>query len=555
MQSRLKSAILIFSLLVAFSACEADPAVSIMLTPNTASLYISQSLQFTARVFNSTNKEVTWSLSGTGCSGSTCGTISSTGLYSTPASVPNPAIVTVKATSVADTSKSASATITILAGGNVWTWVSGSDIVNQAGVYGTKGTPAPSNIPGGRWRAAYWLDSNSTLWVFGGDSRDSTGFLGLLNDLWKYDPTSNEWTWVSGANISYQAGVYGTKGIPAPSNIPGARNSAVSWLDSSGNLWLFGGQGYITAGNSGRLNDLWKYDPTSNEWTWISGSNTLFQAGIYGTKGTADPLNVPGARDSAVSWLDASGQLWLFGGSGYDSVGYYADSLNDLWKFDPATLEWTWVSGSNIAFQAGVYGTKGTPAPSNVPGARVWPISWLDSSSKLWLFGGLGLDSADHQGWLNDLWKYDPTSNEWTWFSGSKTVGQAGVYGTKGIAGSLTVPGGRYEAVFWIDSNGRFWLFGGVGIDSAGNLGDSLNDLWNYDPITLQWTWASGSNTADQAGIYGTKGPVDPITVPGARNGAVPWVDSQGELWIFGGYGYDSAGLNGLLNDLWRYNR
>src|SRR4030042_1652744 len=195
MESRLKSAILIFSLLVALSACEADPAVSIMLTPNTASLSLPQSLQFTARVFNSTNKEVTWSLSGTGCSGSTCGTISSTGPYSPPANVPNPALVTVKATSVADTSKSASATITILAAVNVWTWVSGSNEVFQAGTYGTQGVTAPSNVPGARRSAASWIDSGGKLWLFGGNGYYSDGNYGELNDLWKYDPTSNEWTW------------------------------------------------------------------------------------------------------------------------------------------------------------------------------------------------------------------------------------------------------------------------------------------------------------------------------------------------------------------------
>ena len=33
--------------------------------------------------------------------------------------------------------------------------------------------------------------------------------------------------------------------------------------------------------------------------------------------------------------------------------------------------KWTWVSGSNTANQAGIYGTRGTAAPSNVPGARM----------------------------------------------------------------------------------------------------------------------------------------------------------------------------------------
>jgi hypothetical protein len=51
------------------------------------------------------------------------------------------------------------------------------------------------------------------------------------------------------------------------------------------------------------------------------------------------------------------------------------------------TGKWTWVSGSNVRGQAGIYGTQGTAAPSNVPGGRLAPVSWLDSSGKLWLFG------------------------------------------------------------------------------------------------------------------------------------------------------------------------
>jgi hypothetical protein len=43
------------------------------------------------------------------------------------------------------------------------------------------------------------------------------------------------------ANADNASGVYGTQGTAAASNVPGARYSASSWIDSSGNLWLFGG--------------------------------------------------------------------------------------------------------------------------------------------------------------------------------------------------------------------------------------------------------------------------------------------------------------------------
>jgi len=429
-----------------------------------------------------------------------------------------------------------------------WTWVSGSNTADQAGTYGLKGSAAPSNVPGGRYAAVSWLDSGGILWLFGGYGI-SAGSQGLLNDLWKYSGTN--WTWVSGSNSAGQVGTYGTRGTPAQANVPGARELAVSWLDSTGSLWLFGGYGYDSAGYNGSLNDLWKYDPITLEWAWVSGSSANGQVGTYGTQGTAAASNIPGARFEAVSWLDSSGKLWLFGGWSYAPAGN-GGGLNDLWKYDPATLEWTWVSGSNIADQAGTYGLKGTANSSNIPGARGGAVSWLDSTGKLWLFGGYGYDSAGLLGYLNDLWMYDGTT--WTWISGSRSANQLGTYGTQGIPGPTNVPGVRELAVSWLDSQGKLLLFGGFGFDLVGNDA-SLNDLWKYDPATLEWTWVSGSSSARQLGIYGTKGAAAPSNVPGARYSPVSWLDSGGKLWLFGGRGYDSTGNNACLNDLWRFTR
>src|SRR5713101_4451532 len=71
---------------------------------NLAALYVTQSVQFKAAVTGTTNTAVTWSLSGTACTGTPnpCGTIDPTGLYQAPATAPNPAAVTFTATSQAD---------------------------------------------------------------------------------------------------------------------------------------------------------------------------------------------------------------------------------------------------------------------------------------------------------------------------------------------------------------------------------------------------------------------------------------------------------------------
>jgi N-acetylneuraminic acid mutarotase len=436
-----------------------------------------------------------------------------------------------------------------LAAAREWTWMSGTSMANQLGTYGTKGTPAAANVPGGRDSSISWIDGGGNLWLFGERGYDSTGTLGFLNDLWRYSPTTGEWTWMSGADTVGQAGTYGSRGTPDPANVPGARWGSISWIDGYGALWLFGGWGYTGSG-SGYLNDLWRYNPATGEWTWMSGAKTIGQWGIYGSQGTPDPANVPGARHFSISWIDRAGALWLFGGYGCASPGS-TGFLNDLWRYDPASGEWTWMSGANTAGQLGTYGTQGTSDVLNVPGAREFSISWIDGDGALWLFGGFGYDSAGPLDRLNDLWRYEPATGQWAWMSGASTRNQAGTYGTQGTPDPANVPGARDGSISWIDSAGSLWLLGGYGYASTGE--GYLNDLWRYDPASGEWTWMSGASAVDQAGAYGAQGTPDPANVPGGRSSSISWIDGDGALWLFGGYGRASADAQGYMNDLWRY--
>src|SRR6266478_9861708 len=93
-----------------------QPPAGVTVSPASATVQTGGVQQFTATVSPSgTNQAVTWSLSGTGCTGASCGTIDATGKYAAPATVPTPATVTLTATSVTETTKSASATITVTA--------------------------------------------------------------------------------------------------------------------------------------------------------------------------------------------------------------------------------------------------------------------------------------------------------------------------------------------------------------------------------------------------------------------------------------------------------
>ncbi len=96
-------------------------SVAVTLSPSTATVQASQVMSFMATVSNDPkNKGTLWTLSGAGCTGAACGTLSGTTaasgtavMYTAPAAVPNPPMVTLTATSVDDTTKSAKATIAL----------------------------------------------------------------------------------------------------------------------------------------------------------------------------------------------------------------------------------------------------------------------------------------------------------------------------------------------------------------------------------------------------------------------------------------------------------
>jgi hypothetical protein len=433
---------------------------------------------------------------------------------------------------------------------DVWTWVEGADHVNASGVYGTKGTAAANDTPGARRQPVAWTDATGNFWLFGGNS---AGNVAMLNDLWEYSPSAGLWVWQAGSDIVGAAASYGSQGAPAASNDPGAREGAANWADAAGNLWLFGGD-RVAGQNWQEFNDLWSYNPTTGLWTWVGGSNTAANAGSYGILGVPAAGNLPPARTDAISWVDSAGVFWLFGGAQLKSDGSYLAVFNDLWSYNPTTALWTWVGGASTPNAAGVYGTQGTAAAGNVPGARMGGSAWQDGSGNVWLFGGLGLGSAGLTQEYSDLWEYSPVSGQWTWIGGSDGANAAGVYGTRGASAAGNNPGARVSAVSWKDQSGNFWLFGGYGFAQAGDTGN-LNDLWEYNLGAGVWTWIGGSSSIAAPANYGIQGAPSISNTPGAREQAAGWADSSGKFWLFGGFGFDSSGVEDDLNDLWSFTQ
>jgi hypothetical protein len=89
-------------------------AISVTVFPQTASVRAGNSANFSATVSGTQNTAVTWYVNDIAGGSSSLGTIDSTGKYTAPATLPNPASVTIKAVSSADSSKNGTSAVSLM---------------------------------------------------------------------------------------------------------------------------------------------------------------------------------------------------------------------------------------------------------------------------------------------------------------------------------------------------------------------------------------------------------------------------------------------------------
>ncbi|MCA1963120.1 MAG: kelch motif-containing protein, partial [Prosthecobacter sp.] len=253
---------------------------------------------------------------------------------------------------------------------------------------------------------------------------------------------------------------------------------------------------------------------------------------VSNIQGRASATAYPGSRVASYSWTDRNGLLHMYGG-----IGIWTKILTpqiatgivraDHWVFDPDTKLWSFQSGQ----------ITGSPRPTapvsdfsrrNTPGARAGGASWVDGNGRCWLFGGYQSNFVNSTTYYNDLWLFEPASGTW------KLVIPGGLphYGTMGIPSSINRPSARGDAVFWTDTRGNLWLFGGEGYLQGNNpYTKTKNDLWSFDVESEQWTWHGGR---DETGM--TNVSPDIIWPPGRESPAMWQVPSTGDVLLFGGY-------------------
>ena len=346
------------------------------------------------------------------------------------------------------------------------------------------------------------------------------------------------WTWMKGSNTAGALPVLGTQGLPDPANTPGPMFLPVGFTDLQGRFWVYGGS--VLGGL--QPFQMWMFDPSTNIWTWMSGPNLLNAPAIYGTQGVSSPSNYPGPRQGSCGWTDLAGNFWLFGNN------FGLSKLNDLWKYDISTNQWTWMKGTNISGDPGNYGTQGVPAMSNCPPSRGHCSSWIDFNGDLWLFGGYG--GGGNNVVYDDVWRYSVSTNMWTWMRGS--AGPNNVppnHGVLGVPAQSNTPGGRWTDSRWRDSNGNFWLFSGM----TGTFNTPYADVWKLNPTTLLWTWMGGTNTTNFTDSFTVKCSLNGGSPASVDLNTVCWIDDCDRLWQFGGEGRNPFSV-GYTNSTWFFD-
>jgi len=308
-----------------------------------------------------------------------------------------------------------------------WTWMKGSKFKDDLGSFGTQGQAAASNNPPGLSGMKVWTNPQGEAYIFGGISAASSN--AYYNTIWKFNGTN--WIWIKGDNTFGSSATYGTKGIPAAGNNPGGSFNFTLAGDANG-FYTYGGEIYYSHRSTPHFsNQLWYFDASTEEWTFLFGS-TLGASNVptYDVETKNSNLVNPGYNRGGASWV-ANGKFYLSSGLIYTGISshYYTPS-NNLWEWDGTY--WSWNKGAKDAEGAdpnlAVYNSESEFNYDHIPAPRYYPIYWKAGNS-LYLAKGLVTASGMNSQNLDDMWAFHP-GNFWngsTWSNGLPNTPQENV--------------------------------------------------------------------------------------------------------------------------------
>ncbi len=349
--------------------------VSISVTPSSADVQAAGQQQFTATVSGTTNSAVTWSASG--------GTVTTGGLYTAPGTAGS---YLVTATSVADTTKSASATVNVTPPGSSTVLLGDQNVESHADSTLALGQAlafqATANANANLQSLAIYLDSTSTVSrVVVGLYSDAGGHPGsLLSQGSNTQTVPGAWNPISMVATSVTAGmpywiaILGTTGgtmvfRDAIGGVCASETSSQNSLTSLPSTWTAGTVSStcpVSAfGDSTKVVffDTFAGTKLSSNWTVIS------RHGEYSQNETE--CNIPQQVTVANGLtITTAAQTWTCGDFNIDGTVWHTPSA---WPYVTGDIQWT-----SLNF---TYGTVEIRAKFPDQATGLWPATWLLGSN------------------------------------------------------------------------------------------------------------------------------------------------------------------------------
>jgi hypothetical protein len=276
--------------------------VTIDVTPTAVSLFSSRTQRFTAMVTHAGNTAVTWSLS------PDVGSIGNTGLYTAPAAIDSQQTVTVTATSVADNTVTASATVTLNPPVSITSLspTSGAGGV-QVTVYGS----GFGSVPG---TGAVWLGSTYGTVVSWNDSQVAATIAANSRSGTARVRQGGAWS----NAVTFDVNTTAISGVSPASGVAGTQvtitGSGFGAVQGSGQVWLGTLNGVVQTWNDTQVVALVASESAS-------GNAQVLQGGVWSN---AVPFTVNTLRITSLSAASGSpGTSVTITGTGF---GSYPDS-------------------------------------------------------------------------------------------------------------------------------------------------------------------------------------------------------------------------------------
>lgn len=272
-----------------------------------------------------------------------------------------------------------------------------------------------------------------------------------------------------------------------------ARRDAVSFVIGD-TAYVGTGWGLGSDNTAHELNDFWKYDPAKDAWTSMAALG---------------PNGVDVNTDNNI-YARYGASAFAVGSMGYVTTGHSINFLpmKDTWEFNPATN--TWAQKTNF--------------PGN---ARYYAVGFGLGSN-----GYVGTGTSGSGTNYSDFYKFDPTSNAWTAtnplkdkrYLAASFVIKDSAYVVSGVSSGST----STSRMFVYDAKNDQWnerwqitnstdgsfddnytsivRSGAVAfvINNKAYLATgSVNNTWEYDPISGYWTEKTAFDAASRSGAVG----------------------------------------------------